>query len=202
MARRSRDTRAILKIIERSGERSPLFHWMVENHDEIVAAAKGGRIRWAPFCAKAVALGLVDTRGQAPTERNARETWAQARRAVREARTELAARPPKPIYPSRMASWTPPAIVEAMAAGNPAVQAGAPASGSNPPSPNRVSGRALQVVPPKPSPSEEATDRPLSRYARPDDSPEVKAAYASIEAQLERADWYLMAGKPQRRRPE
>ena len=53
---------------------------------EILQAAGGKRIRWAPFCAKAVALGLVDTRGQAPTERNARETWAQARRAVQEAR--------------------------------------------------------------------------------------------------------------------
>lgn len=178
---------------------------MVEHHDEMVEAAGGKRIRWAPFCAKAMALGLVDTRGQAPTERNARETWAQARRAVREARAELAARPPKPIYPSRMPKgWVPPAILAAIEAGNPAVE-GARTSGAGPDTTTPpAAGMALVArspPPPVPPPKPEG-GRVLSRYANPDDPPEVQEAYASIEEQLNKADWYLMGGTSKQRRRE
>lgn len=74
-----------MKTIRYSKERSPLFRWMVEHHDAMLRVAQGQRIRWAPFCAKAAEHGLTDTRGQPMTERNARETWTQARRAVRAA---------------------------------------------------------------------------------------------------------------------
>ena len=68
-----------------------MFRWMVEQHDEMVAASMGKRIRWGAFCAKAAAKGLTDTRGQPPSERNARETWFQARKAVAIARAAEAA---------------------------------------------------------------------------------------------------------------
>jgi hypothetical protein len=111
MTGRKRDTRTILKLIEQSEERSPLFWWMVKHHDEMVATSNGKRIRWAPFCEKAAGLGLVDTRGSPPTERNARETWLQARKAVATARERAAANPPRPTPPSRFPKgWTPPIV--------------------------------------------------------------------------------------------
>ncbi len=198
MARRKRDTKAILRIIERSEERSPLFHWMVEHHDEMVEAAGGQRIRWGPFCAKAPALGLVDTRGQAPTERNARETWAQARRAVREARAERAARPPKPVYPSRMPKWTPPAILEAIAAGNPAVE-GAGARGAIVPvaaAPSTGTALTLAARPPSPKPPSRPPEAPsegklLSQYAKPGDSIEMQQKLRAAEDQLKKFDRWM-----------
>ena len=106
MTRRNRDTKAILKTIEHSEQRSSLFWWMVKNHDELVKAAERTRIKWASFCAETSRRGLTDTRGLPATERNARETWRQARKHVAAARAEAAAKaaakPPRPVYPSRM----------------------------------------------------------------------------------------------------
>jgi hypothetical protein len=199
MARRKRDTKAILRIIERSEERSPLFYWMVEHHDEILQAAGGKRIRWAPFCAKAVALGLVDTRGQAPTERNARETWAQARRAMQEARAELEARPEKPIYPSRMPKWTPPAILEAIAAGNPAVDGAAARGATVPVVPPPSTGTALALAarppppkPPSPPPEAPAGGKLLSQYAKPGDSIEMQQKLRAAEDRLKKFDRWMI----------
>jgi len=92
MSRLNRDTRALLRTVERSERRSRLFWWFVEHHDEFAAASQHGRIDWIGFCAKAATLGLLDTRGEPPTERNARETWRQARKAVASAREREAAR--------------------------------------------------------------------------------------------------------------
>jgi hypothetical protein len=202
MARRNRDTRAILKTIERSDERSPLFWWMVEHHDEMIQSAHGQRIRWASFCARAVEKGLVDTRGRPPTERNARETWAQARRAVQEARAQLAARPPKPVYPSRMPKWTPPAILAAIEAGNPAVTGGVPigAGDANAAYAKAEHGLMLRQAPPPPlPPPKPTTEHRISRLASPDDPPEIHEAYAALEDQFDKADWYLMTGKPKKK---
>jgi hypothetical protein len=119
MPRRSRDTRAVLRTIQRSERRSALFWWFVENHDEIQKAAQGARIDWASFCAEAAKRGLTDTHGHAPTERNARETWRQARRAVSEARSHEAAQGPTrkgSVYPSRIPKdWKPEAFRPAVA---------------------------------------------------------------------------------------
>jgi hypothetical protein len=60
MARQKRDTKAILKTIERSGDRSDLFWWMVEQHDEIIKKAKGSRINWPSVCAAAAERGRMD----------------------------------------------------------------------------------------------------------------------------------------------
>jgi len=103
MKQDQRLTRTVLEIIARSDARSPLFWWMVDHHDEIIAAAAGERIRWAAFCAEAARLGLTDTRGRPPTERNARETWRQARRVVGRAKFREAAPAPSPKLSSPIA---------------------------------------------------------------------------------------------------
>jgi len=108
-----RQSRTILATIARSNARSPLFWWMVDHHDDIIAAVAGQRMRWAAFCAEATHMGLTDTRGRPVTERNARETWRQARRMVSKARLLRAAMPPAPqplarIAPERQAPLVPP----------------------------------------------------------------------------------------------
>jgi hypothetical protein len=113
MKHNHRPSRAILTTIGRSEARSPLFWWMVEHHDAIIAAAAGERIRWGAFCAEATRLGLTDTRGRPPTERNARETWRQARRVVARAKLRQAATVPSPklsspIAPDRHVLLVPP----------------------------------------------------------------------------------------------
>ena len=111
-----RQTKAILKAIARGEDRSSLFWWMVEHHDEILAAAEGRRIQWGTFCTEATRLGLTDTKGKPPTTRNARETWRQARRAVEEARERAMAKSragrPGSKYPSWISPDWRPQIVE------------------------------------------------------------------------------------------
>jgi hypothetical protein len=127
MARRNRDTKAILNTVSRSEQRSSLFWWLVEHHDEMIAASKGRRILWRPFCAKVAALGLTDTKGQPPCERAARETWMQARKEVAASREAAAAQPPRQVYPSHVdKDWRP---ANAPPPG-PAAQAGVPAAWS------------------------------------------------------------------------
>jgi len=109
-----RQSRTILATIARSAARSPLFWWMVDHHDDIIAAVAGQRMRWPAFCAEATRIGLTDTRGRPVTERNARETWRQARRTVSQAQLlRAAATSPSPqplarIAPERQAPLVPP----------------------------------------------------------------------------------------------
>jgi hypothetical protein len=64
----------------RATERSPLFLWLLEHHDEIVASLQGGRVNWRAFCAAVAEAGLTDTAGHPPTENTARVTWYRVRR--------------------------------------------------------------------------------------------------------------------------
>jgi hypothetical protein len=49
--------RAVLREIAYSADRSALFWWMVEHHDELAHAAQGRRLRWKPLCERFAALG-------------------------------------------------------------------------------------------------------------------------------------------------
>lgn len=90
----------MLEDVGRPDNRSPLFWWLLENHDGIIAAAAGRRLRWHTLCAHFETLGLTDTTGKPATQRNARETWAQVRREVarlRSGETAAAATPASPL---------------------------------------------------------------------------------------------------------
>lgn len=202
MTQRRRDTKAILRTVVQSERRSPLFRWMVEHHDELVEASGRDGIHWASFCAQAAKRGLTDTQGRPPTADNARKTWERARRAVRKARAEAAAGGPKPIYPSRTPKgWVPPGIAAAIAAGNPAVEGVRPVgAGAEASAGTAVVPRAPPAPPVPPARAEGKL--PFSRLADPDDPPEVHAAYAELEEQFDKADWYLMAGSSKKRRRE
>ena len=107
-------TKAMLEAIARGEDRTSLFWWMVEHHDEIIASA-GTRISWVTVCARATQQGLMNTKGQPFTTRNARETWLQARRAVAKARASVAEQPPQPrrrVFPSRISpDWRPQVVI-------------------------------------------------------------------------------------------
>jgi len=105
--------RAILTQIEQSADRSSLFHWMVEHHDELLAKAKGRKMRWVELSVTFGRLGLTNQQGEIATERTARETWYRARKevarlhgyAARRAATGLSGRR---LLPSAApASWQP-----------------------------------------------------------------------------------------------
>ena len=109
MARQKRDTKAILKVIERSGDRSDLFWWMVEQHDEIIKKASGKRIHWPSVCAEAARRGRMDRLGRPPTVMTAKKTWQRARKEVEAARAAETPAPPPQINPSRIdKTWRPP----------------------------------------------------------------------------------------------
>ena len=96
---------AILRKIEHPADRSTLFHWMVEHHDELTASADGARLVWADLCASFADMGLTCRTGQPATPAVARMTWYRARKFVahkrllaqRQALTGLA---PRSLMPS------------------------------------------------------------------------------------------------------
>ena len=131
MARHSKDTKAILRTVERSEERSSLYWWMVSHHDDLIEASKRQRIKWSAFCAEAEKSGLTDVTGKPASERTARQTWLRVRAAVAKARAAAAAKaavkPPRPVYPSRMSpdlrpANAPPPIPNAPRLGGPPAQ--------------------------------------------------------------------------------
>ncbi len=125
MSKRTKGLRTVLREITHSAERSPLFWWMVENHDELAAAAAQRRLRWPRLCARFAELKLTDVTGKVASERTARATWGRARREVALARQRLAAQPPpRPgaKYPSRISpNWRPQVVTtpSALLAGGP-----------------------------------------------------------------------------------
>lgn len=108
----------ILKAIARGPERSPLFYYLYDNHDDIVRAAMGRRIRWEPLAASLKDLALLDGAGQPPTPQTTRKTWWKVRKEVLKHRTlrstgmlpRAAVKPKKPS-----ADWLPPALAQSNA---------------------------------------------------------------------------------------
>lgn len=103
----------ILKAVARGPERSLLFYYLYDNHDDIVRAAMGRRIRWEHLAARLHDLALLDGAGQRPTAKTTRKTWWKVRKEVVKQRTlrstgmlpRSAAKPKKPS-----ADWLPPAL--------------------------------------------------------------------------------------------
>ena len=97
--------RTVLRKIEQPADRSSLFHWMVEHHDQLLARANEARLVWADLCATFTELGLTNRDGQPASQKIARLTWYRARkvvadkqvRAARKAATGLA---PRSLMPS------------------------------------------------------------------------------------------------------
>jgi hypothetical protein len=112
MSRNSKGLRSVVREITHGANRSSLFWWMVENHDQLASAVGGRRLQWTRLSARFAKLGLTDANGQVPSEQTARKTWQRVRRAVAKARELAAANEsarPQRRYPSRISpEWRPP----------------------------------------------------------------------------------------------
>jgi hypothetical protein len=164
MPKRATTFKAILSAVAR-GDRSSLFCWLVEHHDELIEQAAGKRMRWEPLCKRFAEHGLTDINGRPATPRTARETWFQARRVVAEAKRRKqvsdAARRPGEVYPSRISpDWRPTVV---------------PPRPTAPTAPPAAQSRAV-VQSGRPS------------LVDPNTSPRVQAEMAKLEAIFDEAD--------------
>ena len=114
MTRKRPGLPAILEHLKQGPERSSLFWWLHEHHDELMAASAGRRIRWEQIAERLADLGLSDRTGKAASAASARQTWLRVRKLVaREteprgsAGSKLAGVIP-PAQPSRLpTTWRP-----------------------------------------------------------------------------------------------
>ena len=128
MPKQTRTYKAILSEVAR-GNRSTLFRWLVNHHDDLIEQAAGKPMRWEPLSKRFAEHGLTDINGQPATPSTARATWFQARKAVAEAKKRKkasdAARRPGGVYPL-------PDITGLAANGGPAAaDKGSPSCGRN-----------------------------------------------------------------------
>lgn len=110
MSRKRRNLRAIVTYLQESPERSSLFWWLAEHHDEIARANAGKRIRWQPLAAQLASYGLTDRNGKPASAEITRLTWKRVRQFVAEqAAAKQARQATGRLQPSRLPStWRPP----------------------------------------------------------------------------------------------
>jgi hypothetical protein len=161
MPKQTRTYKAILSEVAR-GNRSTLFCWLVNHHDDLIEQAAGKPMRWEPLCKRFAEHGLTDINGQPATPSTARATWFQVRKAVAEAKKRKkasdAARRPGDVYPSRISpDWRPTVV---------------------PPPPIRAAPAAAGTTFPPPSNDPRAPSRD------PDMTPEGQAVLDNIWADL------------------
>lgn len=102
MERASKTVKSMFVAMTQRGERSKLFWWFVENHDDILEGAKRQRIQWAVVIERANELGLTNRAGASPTRKLAKLTWQRAQIYVTAARRADAAAPARPLSPFPM----------------------------------------------------------------------------------------------------
>jgi hypothetical protein len=152
----------------------------------------------AAICLECHRHGVVNQDGSPPTRRAAQKAWQTLVRDLESLGLKPTDKVEKPIYPSRMSKWTPPAILEAIAAGNPAVE-GAGARGAIVPvaaAPSTGTALALAARPPSPKPPSRPPEAPsegklLSQYAKPGDSIEMQQKLRAAEDQLKKFDRWM-----------
>jgi hypothetical protein len=71
---------ALRATMAEPANRSPLFWWMLKNHDWMIEAAGGRRMRWTSLGEYFAERGLTDMTGNPPTIRSMKQTWLRAMR--------------------------------------------------------------------------------------------------------------------------
>jgi hypothetical protein len=131
MSQKRPKLKAVAAAAGRDPKRSPLFHWLVKNHDALAPGLRSKRVDWNPVIASAAAEGVKTDWGTDPQAQTIRRTWRKACAHVEAERKATAAREagtsPKPerkVYPRDMPKdWRPP---EAAAAEPPKIKPGEP----------------------------------------------------------------------------
>jgi len=116
MAQKRPRLKAVAAAAGRDPKRSPLFHWLVKNHDALAPGLRSKRVDWAPVIASAAAEGVKTDWGTEPQAQTVRRTWRKACAHVEVERKAIATREaggsPKPerkLYPRDMPKdWRPP----------------------------------------------------------------------------------------------
>lgn len=104
----AKESRNGLAAVAASSRRSPLFLWMVDQHDELIRLGAAGGFSWRVLCSVATELGLADKKGQPPSPETARKTWRRARAYARERQqTPTSPIPPDQVEVSPMRSSVP-----------------------------------------------------------------------------------------------
>jgi hypothetical protein len=67
--------RRLVQSAARDPLRSPLFHWLYQNHDRLAPGLAGRRVDWAPLIAAAQKAGATNRSGRQPTEHTMWRTW-------------------------------------------------------------------------------------------------------------------------------
>lgn len=93
------DTGQLTKLIVSgsiTAAHSPVYLWLRQNHDGLVAQFGRTRIRWGSVATTLVALGVTDANGGPPQPATIRRTWWRVRRDVALAQARSKVEPLKP----------------------------------------------------------------------------------------------------------
>ena len=101
---------AVVSYLLQGPERSTLFWWLVEHHDELIEAKGRKRTRWAPLAAQLAGYGLTNRNKQPASPAVVRQTWQRVRRYMAEEKEAKAVRQhQRRQQPSHLpATWRPP----------------------------------------------------------------------------------------------
>lgn len=79
------DVRVLMSALQAgaSPRQSPVYRWLDEHHDELLASLGDRRVEWATFAAHLGTLGLTDGKGTVVTGSVARNTWHRVKTAHR-----------------------------------------------------------------------------------------------------------------------
>lgn len=116
MAQKRPRLKAVAAAAGRDPKRSPLFHWLVKNHDALAPGLRSKRVDWAPVIASAAAEGVKTDWGTEPQAQTVRRTWRKAcayveaeRKAIAARETGASPKAERKLYPRDMPKdWRPP----------------------------------------------------------------------------------------------
>ena len=128
MSKKRQDVQAVVDYLLQGPDRSSLFWWLVDHHDELAEAASTKPIRWGPLAVRLASYGLTDRENKTAAPETVRQTWKRVRKfVVEEAAAKQARALLKRQTPSRLpATWRP---QEATPPPRPEVGESGPASG-------------------------------------------------------------------------
>ena len=148
---------ATLRQVGQSSERSSLFYFMLDQHDALIAGAKGRKMRWSELCVTFEQLGLTNQHGDTANELTARMTWYRVRKEIIRLRAYEAAQARLPAKPPAARSLMP------SASPHDRVPIEYPRAQPSPPKPAEPSGPAS---PTDQSPAEARADAHIARMKR------------------------------------
>jgi len=155
--------------------RGQLYSWLRAHSERIAVGLSSGELTWPMICSECSRHGVASRDGLAPSQRAAAKAWQTLCRDLEAIGENPAERHQAPKPPSRFPKdWKPEAFRNT---GSGLPDAGGAPSPS-PPSP-LVAARPIGAAPP-------------SRFAKPDDPPEVKQMFADLEEDMRRQDRWML----------